>query len=202
MNPKWLDKKQRVHNGSEMGPTLVHNGSKMGPQWVQNGPKMVFYLKWVPILGFQYIKMTPILDPNRQVLLKLTFSFRPLIFGDLQLNDLRNFILANLFKFRLIPGAEFPSSSVFNNLLISDDIDGFHPLKWFGSDIRDNLWQSLTLIQNDGCINLEIVRRAVRTVKGLDGCGLAASTGNLPVRHRHLSSIWPVLDHWDLNLEL
>ena len=112
-----------------MGPALVHNESKMGPQWVQNGPKMVFYLKWVPILGFQYIKMIPILDPNSQVLLKLTFSFRPLIFGDLQLNDLRNFILANLFKFRLIPGAEFPSSSVFNNLLISDDIDGFHPLK-------------------------------------------------------------------------
>ena len=45
----------------------------------------------------------------------------------LQLNDLRNFILANLFKFLLIPGAEFPSSSVRNNLLISDDIDGFHP---------------------------------------------------------------------------
>ena len=61
----------------------------------------------------------------------------------LQLYDLRNFILANLFKFLLIPGAEFPSSSVRNNLLISDDIDGFHPWNRFQNRNIRLIWAFL-----------------------------------------------------------
>ena len=127
----------------------------------------------------------------------------------LQLYDLRNFILANLFKFLLIPGAEFPSSSVRNNLLISDDIDGFHPWNRFQNRNIRLIWASLRFCAFRPKTMLMVwsgqnwVYTDWTRANGLiDWTAIWSRTMIKPVRHQHLSSIWPILDRSNLILGL